>query len=207
MNQLKKPKQVLKNHKVIAVFCLGLAGILLSLTGCKEETISYPRPYAYPRINLPEHSYSSYSSPTCDFSFEYPAFGEVEQQKSMDSCIADIYYPPFDCKWHLTYRNIPESGKTRSQHFEEYRKLVYKHSPKITKIDEFDLKTPNGTGTMFELYGNVGTPAKIFFGNDEHLVMMSFYFNTAEKNDSLAPVIAFMKQDMEHMVTSLNWRD
>jgi gliding motility-associated lipoprotein GldD len=131
--------------------------------------------------------------------------GEVERQRD-DSCWADFYFPQFDCRWHITYRNIPESGKTRGEHYEEYRKLVFKHIQKVSQIQDTPVEFANGFGTLFELYGTVAVPAQLLYGDSTHLVMVSFYFDNAIRDDSLAPVINFMKDDLRHFAQTLKWK-
>ena len=48
-----------------------------------------------------------------------------------------------------------------------------------------------------------------FFSTDSvhHFIRGALYFNTATKNDSLAPSIEFVKMDIIHMLNTLEWRD
>lgn len=175
---------------------------------CYEYTPT-PRPFTFPRINLPENvTYSVLDTPACPVYLEYPAFGVISRSMA-DSCWTDISFPEFNCKWHVTYRNATETGKKRSKHFEEYRGLVYKHSQKATEIRENPVTTPAGSGVFFEMYGNVGTPAQLFLSDStgEHILMLSMYYMTAEKNDSLAPVSAFMKTQIQHLANSVKWEN
>ena len=172
-----------------------------------ESYIPYPRKMGFPRIDFPkEQTYSSFSNETCPFNFEYPVAGNITRDKN-DSCWVDINYPLYDCKWHMSYRNIETSGKSRSEHFEEFRRLIYKHSKKASQIKESQISFPAGRGVMFEVYGNVGTPAQVFFydSTETDIMMMSFYFQTAMKNDSLQPVINYMKEEMSHMLETFEW--
>ena len=187
------------------IFWLLLISMLVS--AC-EAYVPYPRKYAYARIELPsDFGYKQFNETYCPFTFEYPDFGEVSRSMS-DSCWADISFPLFDCKWHFSGRNIPASGKTRSEHFEEYRRLIYQHTRKATQIQPTPFEANAGDGVKFEIYGNVGTPQQIFFYDKEEqdIMMMSFYFQTATKNDSLQPVIQFMKKELDHMLESFQWK-
>jgi gliding motility-associated lipoprotein GldD len=183
-----------------------LAAMLLVLVaGCGRESYPTPRPQGWPRIDLPEHTYQLFSNDVCPFTFEYPAIGQVERTKS-DSCWMDLYFADFNCRWHITYRYVPGSGKTLEEHNEEYRKLVFKHIRKVSQIKELPVQAPGGTGIFYELYGTVGVPAQLFFTDSTHIVLASFYFDTAVRNDSLEPVINFMKDDMLHLAQSLRWK-
>ena len=48
-----------------------------------------------------------------------------------------------------------------------------------------------------------------FFSTDSinHFLRGALYFNTATQNDSLAPVIEFMRVDIMHLLNSLKWND
>jgi len=181
--------------------------LLLILVACEERT-PIPRSFGFPRIDLPtETTYQQFDSESCPFTFEYPTYAKITRDRT-DSCWVDIYFPPFDCKWHFTYRDLRETGLKREAYFEEYWELVHKHSKKATEIRPTNIQIPAGYGTLFEMFGNVGTPAQLFLSDSTHNIMMSsFYFNTALKNDSLAPVIDHMKKEFLHMASTLKWKE
>lgn len=165
-----------------------------------------PKPRGHARIELPTHRYQQYKSPTCPFTFDYPAEG-VLQIDSKDSCFVDISFPRYKAKWHITLRDFARERTTRSQAYEDYRKVIYFHSQKSSDIVETRLSGPAGGGTFFEIYGQVPTSAQFFYtDSSRYAIMASSYFNTASKNDSLAPVIDHLKVGLRHMVHSLRWR-
>lgn len=194
--------------KKIQLFIL-VIGMTFLLSACGEELPPRARPHGFHRISFPENvTYKKFESPDCPFEFEYPAYAEVSRMKE-DSCWVDIDFPLYDLKWHLTHRFVPETNMTTAEHFEEHRKLIYKHSKKATQIAARDFQTAEGTGKAWEVYGNVGTPAYYFLSDSaqENILVISFYFNTALKNDSLAPVIEYMRGEMERSLQSLKWKE
>lgn len=173
-----------------------------------EEPVSQPKRYGYPRVELPQdYGYKAFSNDACPFTFDYPDYGEISRNAE-DSCWVDITFPVLDLTWHLTYRNVEETGKTRGQHFEEYRRLVYKHASKASHIDANPFDAPSGKGTLFEIYGEVGTPEQVFLYDktEQDIMMMSFYFRTATENDSLAPVSSYMKEEVQKMLNTFRWK-
>jgi gliding motility-associated lipoprotein GldD len=184
---------------------VGVVMVVIGMVGCSRPAEPFPRPKGWPRIDLPEHAYQKFENAACPFTFEFPKMGVVEKQKA-DSCWMDLFFEQFECRWHITYRYVPGSGKTVMDHYEEYRKLVFKHIQKVSQIKETPLKGPHGSGIMYELFGTVGVPAQVLYTDSTRLVMASFYFDTAVRNDSLAPVIDFMKEDMVHMAESIVWK-
>jgi gliding motility-associated lipoprotein GldD len=193
-----------QDKTLLVIFCIS-AALVLSLPGCKDH-VSLPKPKAWPRIDLPQHAYQSWGNKVCPFSFDIPGISRPDSVLE-DSCWMNFYIEPFNCWWHITYRHIPSSGKSRGQHLMEYHNLVYKHSQKSSRIVESPVRTKSGDGVFYELFGDVGVPAQFIFGNDKHLVMNSFYFPRAVNGDSLAPVIDFVKEDMHQMIRTISWKN
>lgn len=187
------------------IFFLASAWILI-LSGC-EEYVPYPRPFGFHRIDFPAQAeHIQFSNQVCPITFEYPGFGKISRS-SPDSCWVDIHFANYDCKWHFTYRTADKKLKDRNSHYEDYRRLIYQHSKKATQIKESPISVAAGQGVLFEIYGNVGTPAQVFFydSTETQIVMMSFYFQTALKNDSLQPVINYMKGEIKHTLETFQW--
>lgn len=185
-----------------------LFGLISLLGSCAEEIAPRARPHGFHQISFPDTvSYQKFSLDNCPFEFMYPASGEITRAED-DSCWVDIAFPAYGLKWHLTHRFVPDTDMPIGEHFEEHRKLIYKHSKKATQIAARDYNPPAGTGKAYEVYGNVGTPAYYFLADSaqENILMLSFYFNTALKNDSLAPVIEYMRGEVENSLESLRWK-
>ena len=178
---------------------------LVCLFACGSEEDTTPRPWGFARIELPKKvDYTAFNNTTCPFSMEYPAMGEISRNQA-DSCWVDIAFPKYGCKWHISHKDII-SIQDKMAHFEAFRKLVYKHSKKASNITELPFKNAQGEGVKFEIYGNVGSPIEVFFSNPKHTMTLDIYFNTAMRNDSLEPVIAFMKKEIEHSISTLAWK-
>lgn len=186
-------------------YAFGIVVILSLFTlSCSEDPV--PKQKGFHRIELPEKKYTNYQKENCPFTFDYPAFGEISYNDP-DPCWMDIYFRPFHCNWHFTYRKLNGSAELRSKEYEEYRRLIYKHTVKATQIKEAIIETPRLKGVLFEVYGNVPTSAQLFLTDIEnkHALEVSFYFYTAVKNDSLAPVIQYMKEDLLRLAETVRW--
>lgn len=177
--------------------------------GC-DSYEPYPRKRAFHRIDMPDSAavqLKAFQNGVCPFTFSYPADGEITRDHT-DSCWVDIHFPKYDCKWHITYRNVRASGKPANFHFEEHRRLVYEHSKKATKIVNSAMRVPAGTATVYEIFGNVGTPTQYFVLDTtlSNNMMLTVYFQTALRNDSLAPIIDYMKRETRRSIRSLQWK-
>ncbi len=187
---------------VIKYFIFLLVGA--TLVSCSDQ--GTPKPWGFHRIILPEHKYVRYDNPNCPYTFEIPVYGQVLNAKN-DSCYLDIDFPQFGARWHITTRDYYKENTDIFKAYEDYRELVYKHSKKATEINETIIEKDNGAGVFFELYGEVPTSAQFFFGDTTRYAMITtFYFKTAMKNDSLKPIIDFMKQDLKHLIETIQWK-
>ena len=72
-----------------------------------------------------------------------------------------------------------------------------------TRIDR------NMFGLVYELEGSGAASPYQFFLTDSisHFVRGSLYFNFTPNNDSLEPVIEFIKQDIDHLINTFRWKN
>jgi gliding motility-associated lipoprotein GldD len=180
-----------------------LVAIALLLVACSSNE-AVPKPRGFHRLFFPAHAYQAFDCPLCPFTFEHPTYGRLVQLRP-DSCVFDLVFDSLGCRWHTTVEILsPNYGF--AQAFEKYRSLIYRHSSKA-RIYEVNSSNANGTGRFFELYGEVPTSAQFLFSDStRYTIETSFYFETAQQNDSLAPVIEFIKQDLHHMLQSIRWK-
>nr|HAD52031.1 gliding motility lipoprotein GldD [Algoriphagus sp.] len=185
-----------------------LAGVfLIALMGCEENYL--PKPPGYNRIDLPNHSYQPLSGDYA-YQFELSVHSRVEPDSFnlAEKNWINLSYPNFGAKVHLTYKPITQTQDFRTLSTDAF-KLTAKHQIKAYGIEESVLVTPNGyTGVVAELQGEVPTQFQFFVTDStEHFLRGALYFNTAMKNDSLAPVIEYIKVDMAHLMNSVKFRD
>ena len=194
---------------------LSILCILIALTACESgEYVGTPKPRTYPRIDFPERAYRSFDEAYCDFTFEYPTYARVEQDKDFfgeapsHPCWFDIYYPQFDARIHATYESIDGYDA-----FEELRNdahdLAGKHNIRADYIDEFPVQREDGTaGFVFDIEGAAASPFQFYLTDTtSNFLRGAVYFNTSARPDSLAPVAAFLKEDVLQLVNTLEWGD
>jgi len=186
-----------------------LAAIML-MTSC-DEPIYTPKPKGYFRIELPEKQYQRYSS-ECPYSFEYPVYAQVERHNTFlgedvsDSCWLDIRIPRLTGDIHLSYKTIG-GNNTLEKLIEDAHQLAYKHTIKADYIDESLIQTPTGIGgILYELGGNSASNIQFYLTDStQHFLRGSLYFGATPNQDSLAPVIQFVRADMLHLIETLRW--
>jgi gliding motility-associated lipoprotein GldD len=180
---------------------------LLALAGCREEYS--PKPKGYNRIDLPVPKYQPLREAHPYF-FEYSAYSKILRDSSRVALPhwINVYYPRFNANVQLTYRTINHDPKVLNKLLEDARKLTIKHQIKAEAIEEAVLKTPKGlTATVAELSGEVPSQFQFYVTDStQHFFRGALYFRTATANDSLAPVINYIKKDIIHMLNSLEFK-
>lgn len=175
------------------------------ITACNRNTT--PKPRGYFRIDLPLKSYQTYQS-ECNYRFEYPVYGEIRPftGNQAEPCWIDIEFPAYRGTLHLTYKSI--INKNLVTYVEDIRTLAYKHLIKADDIIEkpFYFPEKNIYGMIYDIQGNTASSLNFFITDSTNsFVSGSLYFNVPPNKDSLAPVIRFFTEDIEHMIHTFEW--
>jgi len=180
--------------------------VLLGLFGCEQNWL--PKPPGYNRIDLPPHSYNSLLD-GYPYQFDFSKASQVEPDSFnlQEKAWINLNYREFGAKVHLTYMRIDGEKVDFKKLSNDAFKLTAKHQIKAYGIEEGVLLTPNGyTAVVAELSGEVPTQFQFFVTDSTtHFLRGALYFNTSVKNDSLAPVIEYIKIDMTHLMNSLKF--
>lgn len=191
--------------RIILLFCL--PAIILMMFACGDP--GSPKPRAYPRISLPDKSYQSFAS-GYPYRMEYPSYAKFvpDERESAEPYWADIVFPDFRGRIHLSYKKI-NSHKELGEYLEDSRTFVHRHIPKATAIQENIILQPEHRvyGTMYRIKGREAASPVQFFATDstDHFIRGALYFEVRPNNDSLAPVIDFIIEDIRHLFHSLRW--
>ncbi|MDX2003272.1 MAG: gliding motility lipoprotein GldD [Chitinophagales bacterium] len=181
------------------------------LAGCGEDDY-VPKPRGYYRIDFPKKAYTRFESQDCPYSFEYPIYAKVQRDTTFfgarpdDPCWLNIEIPELSAMIHLSYKEINKENNLEKL-MEDAHKLSYKHTIKADYIDETTVNTPQLKGIIYEIGGNSASNIQFYMTDStRNFVRGALYFNAPPNADSLAPVIKFVKQDMLHMINTLQWR-
>ena len=187
---------------------LGIALVGLSLTACDKNWL--PKPPGYNRIDLPSHEYSRLESDyPYQLDFSKHSFVEPDSFNLVEKNCINLNYQDLGDKVHMTYKRIDGNEVDFRTLSNDAFKLTAKHQIKAYGIEEGVLVTPNGySAVVAELSGEVPTQFQFFVTDSTtHFLRGALYFNTAMKNDSLAPVIEYIKIDMTHLINSVKFKD
>jgi gliding motility-associated lipoprotein GldD len=181
--------------------------LLVFSFSCSQDYL--PKPRGYNRIDLPERGFQALEEET-PYTFEYSKNARVEPDSFnlAEKSWINLNYTQLGGKIHLTYFPLDTKGKDIKLVVTDAINLTAKHQIKAYGIEESVLLTPKGyTGVVAELSGEVPTQFQFFVTDStDHFLRGALYFNTAMKNDSLAPVIEYIKVDMIHLINTLEFK-
>lgn len=179
--------------------------LIIILSACEDEYS--PRPRGYFRIDLPQKDYQKFSD-DCPFNFEYPIYSIIyPESEGTQKYWYNIDFPLFKARLHLSYKEVDNNI---SKLLEESRTLAFKHSVKANAIDEELLLFPdkNIYGVLYSIKGNTASSLQFFLTDStEHFFRGALYFSLSPNNDSIAPVVNFIKDDVYNMINSFEWQN
>ncbi|WP_316844783.1 gliding motility lipoprotein GldD [Pedobacter psychrodurus] len=183
--------------------------LLLFLTACQNHDYS-PKPRAYYRINYPEKKYQVFEG-IAPYSFKYPVYSKIESYKGSDAgnYWYNLHFPQFNGFIHITYYDV--NGKNEYNKLVEYaRELAFKHTIKASAIDQRLINYPNHKvyGIYYAIEGNTASSVQFFLTDSaKHYFRGSLYFNERPQYDSIAPVINFIKKDIDTLISTFRWKN
>lgn len=176
------------------------------LTGCNEDYT--PKPRGYFRIDFPERNYTRFDT-TYPYTFEYPVYAKVtpDIRPSSEPFWINIDFPQYHGRIHISYKAV---NGNLSEFLEDSRTFVIKHIPKADAIDDSLIYKPDDKvfGLVYYIEGAQAASPCQFFVTDssEHFLRGALYFNVSPNNDSLAPVIDVIREDIRHILQTFRWK-
>ena len=181
--------------------------IMVLLAGCRQDFV--PKPKGYNRIELQASQYVALPD-TLPYLFEYASTAKILRDSSWISerYWIDLYYPQLGANIQVTYKPIGNNRQKLEEHLKDAYKLTSKHNVKAYAIDETVVELGNGMqATLMELSGEVPSQFQFHVTDSvQNFLRCALYFRTSTQNDSLSPVIDHIKQDMVHMLNTLEWK-
>lgn len=192
--------------------CQGISLFLLLAYFSACDTSYPPKQKGFFRIDLPQKAYREFTSDVCPFRFQYPVYADVVRDSlffgkvAENPCWLNIDFKGLGGKIHLSYKEI-NADNSLGKLIEDAHKLTFKHTTKADFIDENAIQNEQGvSGILFEVGGNAASNAQFFLTDStKHFIRGSLYFSATPNEDSLAPVIRFVKEDMLMLMRTFEW--
>jgi gliding motility-associated lipoprotein GldD len=194
-----------KYNTILNKICI-ITLILIVFTACSENYV--PKPRAYHRIDLPEKEYKLFDDKMYPYTYEIPVYSNVTPYEAKNELFwANVNFPNFNAAINLSYKALRNN---LNEHIADAMTFVDRHQSKATRIRELEFNDPKNRiyGMLFDIRGTDVASMYQFYLTDslKHFIRGALYFNHSPNNDSLAPVIEFLKKDMDHLIETFQWR-
>ncbi len=191
------------------LFILFLIGVQ-----CKGDKQVAPKPRAYPKVVYQEKAYRLLDTSFCPFRAMIPGYANVKRKENYfdeqleSECWLNIEFPFYDAMLHCSYDAIDSPARFDKLKTDAF-KLVDKHNVRAKYIDRYAIQKENGvSGFLFKIEGPVASATQFYLTDStDHFFRASLYFNTRVNRDSLAPVQAFIDEDINRFIESFEWRE
>ncbi|MBK8624163.1 MAG: hypothetical protein IPN86_00890 [Saprospiraceae bacterium] len=183
------------------------------LISCSEEAIKTPKARMYPKVIYPSKSYVSFDTVLCNFNFRFPSYGKIMQDsfvfdgKPLHPCWFDIQIPELNASLHCSYYQVTKQ-KDLSSLINDAFTIAGKHNIKANYRKEAIILNKYGVkGVMFDIEGPVASPCQFYLTDEkDHFFRASLYFNSKVNPDSTAPVLTFIKTDIDSLIATFRWK-
>ncbi|MCB0400564.1 MAG: gliding motility lipoprotein GldD [Flavobacteriales bacterium] len=183
-----------------------VAGALL-MAGCDDDNYT-PKPKGYFRISLPEKEYRKLEK-DCPFTFQYPTYSNTQPNKNNPGkpCWFDIVFTHLNASIYLSYK--PVNGNV-NEYLEDSRTLAFKHTVKANDIEQQIVNYPDKKvyGLIYSIEGDAASAYQFHLtDSNNHFVRGSLYFNNVPNQDSIQPVLDFIKDDVAKLIETFEWKE
>ena len=195
----------MKNKVSILLVALAIAVIAFS---CNSDDNYLPKPRGYFRIDLPEKAYTKVDTIE-KYSFECPNYALVTPDiySPNEKNWVNIEMPQFKGSIHMTHK--PVNGNL-GEYLEDVHTMVVKHLQKANGMRDSLIvnEEHNVYGMFIEMDGKgVATPMQFYLTDStKNFVRGALYFNFQPDNDSMQPVINFIRADIDHLINTFEWK-
>ena len=174
-------------------------------TGCGDVIV--PKPYGYFRVDLPEHRYERLDSAPLPYSFEKSVYARViPRAEKGENFWIDLKYPALNASLFCSYKPVRSNLQELT---EDTRKIVYKHTVRADGIGEKVFVNPGKKvyGVLYDLTGNTASSVQfVLTDSTKHFFRGALYFENVPNKDSIAPMSAYIREDVIRLMESFEWK-
>ena len=194
----------MKRTAIIAIIVI-LGSLLFS---CGEGERPLPKPKGYFRIDLPEKDYMKVDT-LARYAFDVPSYALLthDPYAPEQTNWVNVEMPCFKASIHLTHKDVKGN---LNDYLEDVHTMITKHLQKANGMNDSLIVNPERKvyGMMIEMEGKgVATPLQFYLTDSTaNFVRGALYFNFVPNNDSMQPVIDFIRQDIDRMIETFEWK-
>lgn len=180
---------------------------IISFLSCDNKHYQ-PKPKGYFRIDFPQKEYVKLDTMQ-HYSFEYPTYSTItpDYYSPHEKDWINVEYPNYKGTIHISYKNVENNI---NKYLDDSYTMMIKHISRAVGIRDSVIINPERDvyGLIYFLQGEgVASPLQFYLTDSvNHFLRGSLYFNVKTNNDSLAPVIDFITDDVRHLIETMEWK-
>jgi gliding motility-associated lipoprotein GldD len=196
-----------KKKTIILVAIALLIGAVVYFVSADSNYL--PKPIGYFQIDLPEKKYQDYQT-ACALTFDIPSYSKVElfrETTSSDTCRFNIWYPRFNARIHCTYLPV---GSHYDRLIDEVNDIAWTHEAKASafKATRIADSERDVYGVVYDIAGDAASQVQFFLTDStDHFFRGALYFYNRPNPDSIAPVLEFVRQDIDRLIQTVRWNN
>ena len=204
--RVKVKSEKLTMKKAIVLLAMAIVGSLM--VSCGEPERPLPKPKGYFRIDLPEKDYVKVDT-LLKYAFEIPSYAQLTNDPFApdEKNWVNVEMPDFKASIHLTHKDVKGN---LGEYLEDVHTMLTKHLQKASGMNDSLIVNPEHKvyGMMIEMDGKgVATPLQFYLTDSTaNFVRGALYFNFVPNNDSMQPVIDYIRQDIDRMIGTFEWK-
>jgi gliding motility-associated lipoprotein GldD len=182
------------------IFISFLTILFFSFFSCKDDVV--PKPSGYLRLDYPVAEYVHFEN-DCPYTFDMNSNAIIKQKSD---CSFEVNYPKMKATVYLTYKPVNNNINILLR---DAQKLTYEHVIKADDILEQPYINRNKKvyGMFYQVGGNAATNTQFYVTDStKHFVAGSVYFYAKPNFDSFIPAASYLKNDMQNLMESLQWK-
>nr|WP_321221738.1 gliding motility lipoprotein GldD [uncultured Psychroserpens sp.] len=169
-----------------------------------------PKPKAMLRLDYKAPKYSKVDV-RLPFTFEKNELADKISSIKLDGVNnlsgVNINYPTMKGTIYLTYKKVNETNLDSL--LRDAQTLTQKHTLKADEIESVIYENPenNVFGMFYAVGGNAASQSQFYVTDStKHFLTGSLYFYAKPNYDSILPAAAYLKNDIKHIMETVEWK-
>jgi gliding motility-associated lipoprotein GldD len=170
-----------------------------------------PKPKAMLRLEYDTPKYSKIDV-RLPFTFEKNELADQISTIKLDGVNnisgVNINYPNMKGTIYLTYKTVNDTNLTSL--LRDAQALTQKHTMKADAIESvlYENLKHNVFGMFYEVGGNAASQSQFYVTDSiNHFLTGSLYFYATPNYDSILPAAAYLKNDIKHIMETVEWKE
>lgn len=185
-----------------------LLALTLALFSCGSDPL--PKPKAMLRLDYQKPEYAKVDL-KLPFTFEKNTNANDINYIKLDginnSSGANIIYPNMKGTIYLTYKKVTTTNLDSL--LRDAQNLTQKHTLKADEIESIVYENPSKKvfGMFYEVGGNAASQSQFYVTDSlNHFLNGSLYFYAKPNYDSILPAADYLKNDIKHIMETVEWK-